>query len=86
MHDPGGFVPFSLTELATVIVAVLPMQHQRDVLLAQPQCLGWGVQWPVLSWGRRDPGRGKKGVSACLTHHSPVQCSGLCQCCFSRCS
>lgn len=36
VHDPGGFVPFSLAVLATIIVAVLPMQPQMDVLLAQP--------------------------------------------------
>lgn len=36
VHDPGGFVPFSLEVLTPIIVAVLPMQHQMDVLLAQP--------------------------------------------------
>lgn len=44
--------------------AVLPIQHQKDELLAQPQCLGRGFQWPVPSWGRKDPGSGEEGVGA----------------------
>lgn len=33
VHDPGGFVPFSLAVLMTIIVAVVPMQIY--VFLAQ---------------------------------------------------
>lgn len=55
VHDPGGFVLFSLAVLVTIIVAVLPMQQQMDLLFVSATALGWGLQWPVLSWGREDP-------------------------------
>ena len=86
MHDPGGFVPTSLAVLAAIIVAVHPMQHQSDELLLSHGA--WdgvpGGQFPPGE--RRDPGHRESGVSTHITHHSPAQCSGLYQRCFSRCS
>ena len=78
VHDSGGFVPISLAVLATIIVAVRPMQHQTDVLLAQPWCLGWGPRWPVPSQGRKGPwpwGEGGLVPTRLTIHQCNVQAS-----------
>lgn len=54
VHDPGGFVPFSLAVLVTT-TGCAPHATPDGCAFGSATALGWGLQWPMLSWGREDP-------------------------------